>query len=207
MATQVPPPGSPLAPGPMFPAFRGIQEDLQEMRRNWYWFVILGIVLVIVGIAAVSYAAAYTTEVIVLVFGYFLVVAGVFYVAGAFFTRSWGGFFLNLLAGVLHLVVGIIIIDDPIEAAIIYTLMLAVFFFVEGLFRIVTALTGRFRHQGMMLLDGIVTLILGIFIWRQWPLSGLYVIGLFLGINLIVHGVSYVTLGLTARQIPDARPG
>jgi len=80
--------------------------------------------------------------------------------------------------------------------------LLAVFFFVEGLFRIVAALAGRFRHRGWVLFNGIITLLLGVMIWRQWPLDGLYVIGLFIGINLIFSGVGYIMLGMSVRQIP-----
>jgi uncharacterized membrane protein HdeD (DUF308 family) len=76
------------------------------------------------------------------------------------------------------------------------------FFFVQGLFRIVGALAGRFRHWGWVLFDGVVTLLLGVMIWRQWPLSGLYVVGLFLGVNLLISGAGYVSLGLSVRRLP-----
>jgi uncharacterized membrane protein HdeD (DUF308 family) len=178
-----------------------IRESLVELQASWYWFVILGAALMLLGLMAMSYSvlATLTTA---LVFGYFLLAAGVLYIVGAFFTRGWGGFFLSLLAGVLHLAVGVIVLDRPAEAVLIYTLLLAVFFFVEGLFRIIGALAGRFRHWGWMLFNGIVTLALGVMIWRQWPLSGLYVVGLFLGINLVLSGASYIGLGLAARKLP-----
>jgi uncharacterized membrane protein HdeD (DUF308 family) len=155
----------------------------------------------VLGLMAMSYSMVATLATAI-VFGYFLLVAGIFYVVGAFFTRGWGGFFLSLLAGVLNLAVGVIVLDRPGEALLIYTLLLAAFFFVEGLFRIVGALAGRFHHWGWMLFNGIVTLALGVMIWRQWPLSGLYVVGLFLGINLLLSGASYVSLGLAARKLP-----
>jgi uncharacterized membrane protein HdeD (DUF308 family) len=150
---------------------------------------------------AMTYSVA-TTISTALVFGFFLLGAGVFYLAGAFFTRGWGGFFLSLLAGVLHLAAGVIILNHPFEAVVLYTLLMAVFFFVEGLFRSIAAVAGQFRHWGWVLCNGVVTLLLGVLIWRQWPLSGLYVVGLFLGINLIVSGASYVSLGLAARRLP-----
>jgi uncharacterized membrane protein HdeD (DUF308 family) len=65
-----------------------------------------------------------------------------------------------------------------------------------------SALAGRFRHWGWMVFNGIVTLALGGMIWRQWPLSGLYVVGLFLGINLVLSGAGYISLGLAARKLP-----
>jgi len=180
---------------------RVIHENLKELRENWFWFVLLGVALIVLGAVAMTYSVL-TTVTTALFFGFFLLGAGVFYILGAFCTRGWGGFFLSLLAGILHLAVGVIILNHPAEAVLLYTLLLAVFFFVEGLFRIVAALTGQFRHWGFVLLNGVVTLVLGVLIWRQWPLSGLYVVGLFLGINLVVSGASYVSLGLAARRLP-----
>jgi len=184
----------------MFPFAGVIHENLKDLRNSWCWFLTLGSVLTILGIVALSYSL--TAVVAVLVFGYFLLAGGILYIAGAFFTGAWGGFFLSLLAGVLYLATGFILINHPVEAAILYTLLLAVFFFVEGLFRIVAALAGRFRHRGWVLFNGIITLLLGVMIWRQWPLDGLYVIGLFIGINLIFSGVGYIMLGMSVRQIP-----
>jgi uncharacterized membrane protein HdeD (DUF308 family) len=103
---------------------------------------------------------------------------------------------------VLYLAAGVIIIDRPLEAAILYTLIMAVFFFVEGLFRIIAAISGRFRDWGWVLLSGVITLLLGVLIWKQWPISGLWVVGMFLGIDMIVNGAAYIALGLNARRIP-----
>jgi uncharacterized membrane protein HdeD (DUF308 family) len=61
---------------------------------------------------------------------------------------------------------------------------------------------GIVQHWGRMLFNGVVTLALGVMIWRQWPLSGLYLVGLFLGINLVISGASYISLGLRARRLP-----
>lgn len=178
-----------------------MRENLRELRDNWVFFVLLGAALMILGGVALSHAvlATITTA---FIFGYYFVGAGIFYIVGAVFTRAWGGFFLSLLAGVLHLAVGVIVLNHPEEALLLYTLLLAVFFFVEGLFRIFAALSGQFKHWGWVLLSGVVPLLLGISIWRQWPFSGLYVIGLFLGINLLVSGASYLSLGLRLRNAP-----
>ncbi len=199
--SQVPPSATAPGLGMPFPLVGVVRESLGELRANWYWFVILGAALMLLGLFALSYSVLASLATAI-VFGYVLLVAGVFYIVGAFFTRGWGGFFLSLLAGVLNLAVGVIVLDRPGEALLIYTLLLAAFFFVEGLFRIVGSLAGRFRHWGWMLFNGVVTLALGVMIWRQWPLSGLYVVGLFLGINLVISGASYISLGLNARRLP-----
>jgi uncharacterized membrane protein HdeD (DUF308 family) len=178
-----------------------MREDIQHLHDNWYWFEILGVVLILLGTACLVFATT-ATIVTALIFGYFMIAAGFFYLIGAFFTRGWGGFFLSLLAGVLYLVAGFILIMHPAEAMILYTLLLAVFFFVEGVFHIIAALSGQFRHWGLMFLSGVITTLLGVMIWQQWPFSGLWVVGAFVGIDLIMHGASYVSLGINARRIP-----
>jgi uncharacterized membrane protein HdeD (DUF308 family) len=182
-----------------------LRESLAAIRASWCWFVTLGSALVLLGLAAISYSV-FATFATALVFGYFMLAAGVFYVVGAFFTRGWGGFFLSLLTGVLNFAIGVIVLDRPGEAVLLYTLLMAAFFFVEGLFRTIGALTGRFQHWGLMLLNGLVTLVLGIMIWRQWPVSGLYMIGLFLGINLFISGVTYIGVGMNVRKLPVPVP-
>ena len=127
---------------------------------------------------------------------------GLFHIAGAFFTRGWGGFFLSLLAGVLELALGVIFIEHPIDALVVYTLLLAVVFFIEGLFWIIAAVAGGFHNWGWALLSGVVTLLLGVLIWRQWPFSGLWVVGTFIGVNMICNGTTYLVLGLRVRQLP-----
>jgi uncharacterized membrane protein HdeD (DUF308 family) len=199
--TESPPVSTPRPTFLPLPMAQVIQEDLKGIRDSWFCFVLLGLALVVLGVVALSYSVI-TSVVAMLFIGGFLAVAGVFYIVGAFFTRGWGGFFLSLLSGVLSLAVGAIILDRPVEAELIYTLVMAIFFFAEGLFRIVAAVAGRFRDWGWVLLSGVFTLVLGVMIWRQWPLSGLLVIGLFVGINMIMNGAAYVALGLRARRIP-----
>jgi uncharacterized membrane protein HdeD (DUF308 family) len=77
------------------------------------------------------------------------------------------------------------------------------FLMFDGLFRIVTAISVRYPNWGWMLLNGVVSLVLGIMIWRQWPLSGLWVIGLFVGIQMIFNGWSFVMLAVAAKNLPD----
>lgn len=201
MSVQTPVSPPPPGLGGQGPLVRILQEDLRHLRASWFWFVLLGAALVLLGLFAMTYAEAATVTTAI-VFGYLMLAAGAFYIVGAFFTRGWGGFFLSLLAGVLHLAVGLIIVDRPVEAVLVYTLVMAVFFFVEGLFRILGALAGQFRHWGWVLANGVITLLLGVMIWKQWPVSGLFVVGLFLGINLLVSGMTFINLGLNARRLP-----
>ena len=99
------------------------------------------------------------------------------------------------------MVVGIIIVANPGAGALVLTLVMAVFFMVAGLFRIITALVTRFPHWGWLLFSGLITLGLGLLIWRQWPLSGLWVIGTFIGIDMIITGWTWIMLSLAGRRL------
>jgi uncharacterized membrane protein HdeD (DUF308 family) len=123
----------------------------------------------------------------------------------AFACKAWGGFFVDLLTGILYTVAGFMIVANPGVAAVTLTLLLAMFLIFEGIFRVVVALVVRFPNWGWLLLHGVVDVILGICIWQSWPVSGLWVIGLFVGIDMLFNGWSLVMLGLAAKNLKTAQ--
>jgi uncharacterized membrane protein HdeD (DUF308 family) len=179
----------------------GVAEDLHELRRNWGWFLVLGIALIILGVCAIGSAFSATLAT-VMTFGILVLVGGCVEIVSSFWARHWGGLFLHVLAGILYAVIGFLMVTRPLAAAAGLTLMLAALFFVGGMFRIIAALSHRFPGWGWVLLNGVVTLILGVMIWREWPEATFWVIGMFLGIDLVFAGVSWVMLGLSVRNIP-----
>ena len=176
--------------------------DIQEIAQHWKWFLGLGIVSIIIGTFALGSSVVVTLASVIL-FGWILLLMGGIEVGHSFWQRQWGGFVLHLVNGILSIVVGFLLVTNPGASAVVLTLLLAMFFMAGGLFRILTALMMRFPSWGWRLLNGVVTLILGILIWNQWPLSGLWVIGLFVGIDLIFSGWSSVMLALAARRLPE----
>ena len=179
---------------------------LGELKKNWGWFLGLGIALVVLGTIALGVSVA-TTIVSVWLFGWLLIIGGVLEGVHAFWReRGWGGFFIDLLTGILYVVVGFMMVANPAETAVSLTLLIALFLMFGGIFRIVVALILRFPHWGWLVLHGAVNLLLGIAIWRQWPLSGLWVIGLFVGIDMLFNGWSLVMLGLAAKKLPEPSP-
>jgi uncharacterized membrane protein HdeD (DUF308 family) len=140
-----------------------------------------------------------------LLLGWLLIGGGVLEAVHAFGCKRWGGFFIDLLTGLLYVVVGFMILANPGVTAVALTLVIALFLMFGGVFRIVVSLFVRFHHWGWVLLHGVVSLLLGIGVWRQWPLSGLWVIGLFVGIEMILSGWSLVMLGIAAKSMPAAR--
>jgi uncharacterized membrane protein HdeD (DUF308 family) len=175
-------------------------EEALRLHSCWAWFLILGIVVMLIGVAAIVYdfLATLTT---VLVFGILLLGGGIVELVNAFLARSWRAFFLHLLVGILHLIIGMLMIQHPERAAEVLTLLLAVAFLAGGAFRILYALLERFPGSAWVLLNGIITLLLGIMIWRRWPEASYWVIGLFVGIDLIFSGWSWVMLGLLVKDL------
>lgn len=178
-----------------------VHPDARELRRTWGWFLALGTALVVLGSLALG-AASVVTLASVIFFGWLLVIGGVLQVVHAFWTHRWGGFLRQLVGGLLALVVGGLLVANPVQGALSVTLLLAAFFTAGGLLRIVVALSRQFPGRGWVLMSGVVTLALGIMIWAQWPVSGMWVIGTFVGIDLIFDGWSLVMLSLAARRLP-----
>ena len=176
-----------------------------ELRRHWGWYLILGIVLIVLGTIALGSALVMTIA-SVFFFGWLLIVGGVMEVVHAFWHKRWAGFFLDLLTGALYVVVGWMMVTNPKESALLLTLIIAMFLVFEGVFRIVAALTARYPHWGWVLLNGVISLVLGVMIWRQWPYSGLWVIGLFVGIEMLFNGWSLVMLSFAGRRLPEEAP-
>jgi uncharacterized membrane protein HdeD (DUF308 family) len=167
--------------------------------RQWWIFFILGLISVFVGLVAIS-SAFVATLASVTVFGVLLLISGATEVIHAVMVRNLKGFALHLLAAALYLLVGLFMLEDPIQAAVVLTLVLAASFIVAGVLRIIFTLAVRFCGWPWVLVNGLVDLILGIMIWNRWPESSLWVIGLFVGIDLLLHGWSWVVLALTVRS-------
>lgn len=171
-----------------------------NVRRHWPWFLALGLAVLALGVGAIVYTFAATLTTVI-AFGILLVVGGVVQVVNAFLARRWRGFFLFALVGVLHLIVGGVMIDHPLRAAEALTAVLAVGFLIAGSARLIFAAANSFDGRGWVLVNGLVVLLMGVSIWRGWPESSLWVIGLFVGIDLVCCGWSWLTIGLAARSV------
>ena len=172
---------------------------MEALSRNWGWLLALGILMIILGVVAMA-APVVATIAIQVMLGWLLVISGIAEGIHAFMVKEWRGFLLELLSAVLYLGVGLMLLVDPLKGAVALTLILAVFLLVEGIFKIITALRVReHRGWGWLLASGIVSVVLGVLIWAQWPASGLWVIGLLVGIQLLFTGWSLVMLALVAR--------
>jgi uncharacterized membrane protein HdeD (DUF308 family) len=178
-----------------------LQTDLKSIHDNWKWLLASGIAFVLFAAIALGYSALVTLA-SVFVFGWLLVFGGIFEAVHAFKIPQWSGFLLELLVSILYVVVGALMVLNPAVGAVSLTLLIAAFFLVGGIFRIVAAAALHPPRWGWLVASGLVTLLLGILIWAQWPVSGLWVIGLFVGIDMLFAGTWMIMLALAARKLP-----
>jgi uncharacterized membrane protein HdeD (DUF308 family) len=183
------------------PLAAALRHELDALRGNWFWFVLLGVALIFLGTVALG-SVAITSLAAAVALGVLLVIGGVAECVGAFWCRCWSGFSFELLSGVLSVVVGLLFLRAPVSAMASLTLLAACFLMAGGLFKVVDALSHRFAAWGWTLAGGVVDLVLGLMIWREWPSSALWVIGLYVGINLLFRGFNWVALGLALRAGP-----
>jgi uncharacterized membrane protein HdeD (DUF308 family) len=172
----------------------------QEMIHNWGWFLAFGIALMLLGIAAVVRSVAATVASMVF-FGWLMVFASIIDLVNAFMVGKWAGFFLHLLLAILFGITGVIFLKNPGISAEVATLVMSMFFLIAGVYQLVIAFWTHLPGYGWHALNGAVTFLLGGLLLAQWPLSGLYAIGLFVGIDLILYGWVWAALALDLRKM------
>ncbi len=171
-----------------------------DVKENWGWLLGVGILCLILGIVGIGMSVGLTIAG-VLMFGILILVAGGIQLINAFKCKGWKGILWHLVAAVLYLFAGVMVISAPMLASMVFTLMLAGVLILVGIIRAIMAFQLRgFKNWIVPLIGGIISIILGAIILAEWPISGLWVIGLFIAIELIVNGWSYIFIALAARQ-------
>ncbi|MEH2505516.1 uncharacterized membrane protein HdeD (DUF308 family) [Bradyrhizobium sp. AZCC 1578] len=175
-------------------------SDTAPLRAKWGWIVALGIVYLLAGFIALG-SVAMATVVSVFLVGVMMIIAGVAEVFSAFQIKSWGKFLLWALLGVLYIIAGFATFQNPLLAAVLLTLVLGASLVVSGIMRIVLAFSMKREMPWIWVaLSGVITLLLGVLILVRWPVSSLYILGLFLAIDLIMAGAGWVGLGFGLRR-------
>jgi uncharacterized membrane protein HdeD (DUF308 family) len=174
--------------------------DIAAWRDAWGVMIGLGVLLALLGIAAIIYPAVATATINTLA-GVLLIIAGVLGFGFAFGARDTGGVILWIVVALLAIVVGIVFLSAPDIGTVTLTVLLAVWFIISGLTKIVAAFEQRGRTgAGLVAVNGVLSLILGALIAAELPDSSDWAIGLLLGIMFLVDGVSLIVLGWTARR-------
>lgn len=164
-----------------------------EAHSHSRWSLFLGIIYIVAGIIAIA-SPLVVTLFSVLFFGVLLTMAGIAGLIHAFWQRGWAGFAVQLLAGILATCFGGLLIFDAAAGAVVITLILASYFLVGGCFKLGFALSHPgLPHRGSLAFSGVISLLLGILIMAHWPGSGFWVIGTFIGVDLIFYGIAMLS--------------
>jgi uncharacterized membrane protein HdeD (DUF308 family) len=174
---------------------------VRQSHEHWLSFLVLGIVLVLLGGLAII-GANFVTLTSIIFFGILLTIGGILQIAYSLWGRRGQAFAQTFLSGLFYTTVGVLMLTHPTVSALAITLLLAAFYTVSGIFKIVFSLTTPVIQWGWLLLSGIVSLALGILIWAELPSSGNWVIGLFIGIDLVFVGWFWIMLSLVGRNLP-----
>jgi uncharacterized membrane protein HdeD (DUF308 family) len=178
-----------LAPRPLF----------GDLSRNWKWLLVVGILSIILGVVGPGMTFMLTLA-SVLYFGVLMLLAGGVQLFQAIKCSGWRSVVSHVLIGLLYVLAGLMVVTRPLLASVVLTGTLACMLLVIGVLRCVMAIQHRaLQGWGWALVGGIVTGVLGLMILTRWPLDALWVIGLFLAIELIVNGWSLVFIAVAAR--------
>ena len=173
---------------------------MDEIRNSWGWFLGLGILLMLLGAVCIigDVTATFAT---VLFFGWLLLISGIVALVQAFSTRNWSGFFLHLLSALFRGFTGYLLVRYPLAGAASLTLILASFFVVTGIFRAIAAGAMKFPRWGWAVFSGIVSVVLGVVLLAQMPVSSIWFIGFAIGVDLIFDGASLIGFGTAIHQV------
>lgn len=162
---------------------------------------LMGVTLILLGVLAMA-TPAVAGKTVVMVIGIVMLLAGLIQIISGFRTEGWSSRIGPIILGALALLCGLGLLSEPLFGMVYITLLLAIFFGVEGIWKIITAFSYRPAKGWLAFLgSGILTLILGLLIWNEWPISGLWAIGILVGINLLMTGFSLIAVASTLRAV------
>lgn len=175
-------------------------SDIAPLRAKWGWVVALGVVYLIAGFVALG-SVVLATVASVLVVGVMMIIAGVAEVINAFQLKTWGKFLLWALLGVLYIIAGFVAFENPVLAAVVLTLILGASLVASGIMRLILAFSMKRETPWVWVaISGVITLLLGLLILARWPINSVYILGLFLGIDLIFAGAGWIGIGFGLRR-------
>ena len=181
--------------------YNPVLPSMDEIRKSWGWFMFLGISLTILGMACIVFSAT-ATSATVLVFGWMLLISGAVGLIHSFRTGTWSGFFLYLLGALLRGITGYLLVRYPSIGAEGITLLLGSFFVVGGLFRAIACGMAKLPRWGWGVFSGVVSVILGILVLGQMPITSHWFIGLAVGVDMILDGVAVCAFASAIHHLP-----
>jgi uncharacterized membrane protein HdeD (DUF308 family) len=182
-------------------AAQAMREAMREtVKRHSLWYLIQGALMVLGGVLALIYPIV-SSVAVVLFLGWLLIISGVVQGISLIGAQHVPHLWLQLISVVLSVIVGMLFIRQPGEGLLAITLLLIVFFMVEGISKLVFALTIRpFPNWGWVLASGVIGILLSLFLWASLPVTAIWLLGVLLGIHLICEGAALGYLAWQVRQ-------
>jgi len=181
-----------------------LTQGINALQARWQWIVAFGVISLVAGVVALGSVAVATVSAAVIV-GVMMLVASFAEIAAAFGVKDWGHFLFWLLLGVLYALAGFVCLMDPFEAATLLTLLLGISLAIIGLLRIFVATKMIHDHEtpwGWVAFSGVLSFLLGLMIVAGWPSTSFFVLGLFLGMDLIFIGTMWIAMGVALKNLP-----
>jgi uncharacterized membrane protein HdeD (DUF308 family) len=178
-----------------------MREALREtVRRYSLWYLVQGGLMALGGVLALVYPVLSSAAVIVLL-GWILIITGIIQGISLIGARSVPHFWLQLVSVALSVIVGVLILRNPTAGLLTVTLLLVVFFMIEGISKVIFSLTIRpFPNWGWVLASGVLGILLSLFLWASLPITAVWLLGVLLGIQLISEGAALAYLAWHVRQ-------
>jgi uncharacterized membrane protein HdeD (DUF308 family) len=176
------------------------EEMRRTVKRYSLWYLVQGGLMILAGLLALVYPAISSVAVVFFI-GWLLIFSGIFQGISLIGARHVPHFWLQLISMALFIVVGALFLRNPGESLLTLTLLLIVFFLIEGISKVIFALTIRpFPNWGWVLLSGIVGIVLAFYLWASIPVSAAWLLGVLLGIELICEGAAISHLAWQVRK-------
>jgi uncharacterized membrane protein HdeD (DUF308 family) len=174
-------------------SFTESETDTPVVRSGW--LVAIAIFTIGLGIFAISFPF-FATVASTLVFGWIFIIAGIAQIVYAIQSKGVGQVVWKLILGLLYLVAGMFVLANPLGGVLVFTLVLGITIFVQGIIQVSMAFQTRrvSPNWGWMLASGIAGIILGIYIWSNVPASATWLLGTLIGVNLLFDGTWMLTL-------------
>jgi uncharacterized membrane protein HdeD (DUF308 family) len=174
-------------------------EAIERLREKWAAITAFGVLLVILGFVALFFSLV-ATIVTVTLNGVLFLIAGGAEIGIGMHSRTWGRFFFWVLGGLLYLAAGVLCIVNPVLASVALTLILGAALIAAGVVRAYLAFQlPADQPRALVFVAAAVTILLGLVIVTHWPLDSVYVLGTLLGLDLLFHGVGWVSFGMGLR--------
>jgi len=172
----------------------------QKAHTHFGWLLYLGLFNIVLGFLALAFVNL-ATILTMLYLGWLFILTGVATIVFAYRLQPLGGHWSQTILGILAIVCGVVMLINPANDAMIVTLLAGVFIFTSGVVSIIASLSSQFPHRLTIAFSGLLYLICAYIIYVQWPFSGTWVLGTFIGVYLIIHGFTQVQIGVTGKRL------